>query len=199
MLACHLEDYASSAYSHLAWDDTEECLEVEIFFARDDCGGDGSSLKGGVESVNTTTTAATDAKYQCAPGEKESVRRALAPSNPYRPLWVESISVERTRLLSYECWRKLSEAEYELFRQGKISATPTALLLNRKRCGRYKSRLIVLGDRWTNPLQNSCYASVVSQVGNRAALTIAAKNGFYPLPYDISNAFIRASMASLSF
>ena len=41
------------------------------------------------------------------------------------------------------------------------------------------------------------YASTISQVANRVALVHSTRRGFFPIPFDITNAFIRASMGSI--
>ena len=80
---------------------------------------------------------------------------------------------------------------------GQLKAVPRALLLNRKRCGRFKARLVVLGNRWHPDQENSVYASVVSQTGNRAVMAHCAREGFHIIPFDISNAFVRATMGDI--
>ena len=158
-------------YSHLAMEVDEEIEEVHMFLAKE-----------GVESK---------------PGDSVKQSWAFSPNNPERPKWIEAKEKEEIRLNAYNTWRKLTDDEEILWRQGKIKAVPTALLLTRKRCGRYKGRLVVLGNRWQPDEVNNVYASVVSQVGNRATLVHAAKLGMEVIPFDIGNAFIRASMDSL--
>ena len=166
------EEEIDDFYSHLAMDaDEEEIEEVEIFLA-----------KGGEESQ---------------PGDSVKASWAFSKNNPERPKWVEAKEKEEARLNAYETWRKLTEEEELDWKAGKIKAVPTALILNRKRCGRYKARLVVLGNRWKPDGDNNVYASVVSHVGNRATLVHAAREGFHAVPFDIGNAFIRASMGDV--
>jgi hypothetical protein len=175
-------DEEADVYAHLAFDeDEEELVEMEVFF--------------GLEQDQTGSGG--DSYWDVKPGEKESLKRAFDSRNPFRPKWVSATDKERLRLECYKCWRKLSPSEEADWKRGLIKATPCALLLNKKRNSTYKARLVVLGDRWDNPQQASCYASVVSQVGNRTALTVAARDNFYPLAFDIGNAFIRASIGNL--
>ena len=134
------------------------------------------------------------------PGGTTTPSKAFHPENPLRPNWIESTSVERTRIESYETWRKLKESEYQEFYSGALKCTPTALLLTRKRCGRYKSRLVVLGNRWSptsgsESADNSLYASVISQLGNKVNLVCGARKGWRIRLFDISNAFLRADMS----
>jgi len=165
----------AEAHAHLAFDpktEHEEILEADVF-------------------LHPVVIAPSQ------PGDSVKPGTAFHPDNPERPKWVEAKTLEQVRLEAYKCWRELTNEEKLLWRQGKIQAVPCALLLNRKRCGRFKARLVVLGNRWEpNAEDNSVYASVVSQVGNRCAMVQIAKAGFTPVPFDISNAFIRASMGS---
>ena len=158
---------------------------MEVFFGLDE--DKGSSV--GVGDVS---------HWDVKPGDKESLKRAFHPQNPFRPKWIAATDKERLRLECYRCWGKLSPSEERDFRKGLIKATPCALLLNKKRNSTFKARLVVLGDRWDNPESASCHASVVSQVGNRTALTVAARNKFHPVAFDIGNAFIRASIGDSS-
>ncbi|MBQ28094.1 MAG: hypothetical protein CMH81_08185 [Nitrospiraceae bacterium] len=166
------DDGTQDFYSHFAsCEEDEEIVEAEVFLA-----------KVGVESK---------------PGDSVGASWAFSPNNPERPKWIEAKDKEQARLMAYETWRKLTPEEESDWKNRKIKAVPCALILNRKRCGRYKARLVVLGNRWEPTGDNCVYASVVSQVGNRATLVHAAKNGYHVIPFDIGNAFIRASMGSL--
>ena len=131
------------------------------------------------------------------PGDSVKPGWAFREGNPERPMWVEAKTKEECRLCSYETWRKLSREEERRWQTGKLKAVPCALLLNRKRCGRFKARLVVLGNRWHPEEENSVYASVVSQTGNRAVMTHCAREGFSIIPFDISNAFVRAEMGDV--
>lgn len=138
--------------------------------------------------------------YEVEPGTtgvKPTV--AFDENNPYRPKWIEAADKERVQLESFKTWRKLTPEEEQDYKNYKFSATPCALLLSRKRCGRYKGRLVVLGNRWKPDADadTSVYAPVVSAIGNRVALATMAKNGFFPIPLDIGNAFVRASIGDL--
>jgi hypothetical protein len=165
-------------------DDEEETNESIIFLARDD------------KITNRATKC--DSKFlPSQPGDSVKPTWAFNEENPERPGWIEAKTKEAARILAYDTWRKLKKEEYEDWRAGRIKAVPCALLLNRKRCGRYKARLVVLGNRWQPDKENSVYASVVSQTGNRAVVTHCAREGFSIVPFDISNAFIRAEMGDI--
>ena len=178
-LSCYFhqlqESMLSTEYSHLAMDidDEEDTMEFEIFLAKE-----------------------LDYKPS-KPGDSIKPTWAFGEGNPERPQWVAAKTKEQARLMSYETWRALKPEEENAWRRGEINAVPCALLLNRKRCGRFKARLVVLGNRWKPDQENSVYASVVSQTGNRAVTTHCAREGFHIIPFDISNAFVRASMGDL--
>ena len=57
--------------------------------------------------------------------------------------------------------------------------------------------MVVLGNRWKPDGENNVFASVVSQTGNRSILVKCAREAFEVVPFDISNAFIRASMGDI--
>ena len=104
-------------YSHLAFDEEDEeddILEAEVFLC-----------------------------FETEFGKYERPSVAFHPDNPHRPKWIEAKTLEQVRLEAYKTWRKLTPEEERLWREGKIQAVPTALLLNRKRCGRFKGRLVV--------------------------------------------------------
>ena len=161
-------------YAHMVSeeDDLDETAEVEFFLARDE-------------------------PLPSKPGDSVKPTWAFRYDNPERPSWIQAKEKEQTRLMAYHTWRKLDPEEELQWKQGKLKAVPCALLLNRKRCGRFKARLVVLGNRWKPDQTNSVYASVVSQTGNRAVMTHCAKYGFPIIPFDISNAFVRAEMGDI--
>ena len=170
--------------AHLASadDDVDESTEFVIFLAK--------------ESKQTGSKKSGQFKPS-KPGDSVKPTWAFNPENPERHSWIEAKDKEATTILAYKSWRKLSEEEEKDWREGRLKAVPCALLLNRKRCGRYKARLVVLGNRWHPDEDNSVFASVVSQTGNRAVMTHCAREGFHVIPFDISNAFIRAEMGDL--
>ena len=165
------EESDEDFYAHLVMEEGESLEEAEVFLA----------VAGPVSK----------------PGDAVKCSWAFSDANPEKPRWIEAQDLEQTRLLAYETWRKLTEDEEAAWKRGELKATPTALILNRKRCGRYKARLVVLGNRWTPDGDNNVYASVVSQTGNRVTLVQAAKEGFEVAPFDIGNAFIRAGVGDL--
>ncbi len=172
-----VNDLIHDRYDHLSeLEEGEELVEVEVFLANADESG----------------------KYDVKPGQKESVSRALNTSNPLRPKWLEAISLEVARLRSYGTWRRLSPSEEAAWKRGEIQCLPCALLLCSKRDGRYKARMVVLGNKYEfgSEVRKSLYAGVVSQTGNRAAMTYAARLGFEVMPFDITNAFLRAGIGN---
>jgi len=164
----------AEAYRHLEMEKDGEILEAEIFLAND-----------------------AD-PWECEPGKSEKPSRASHEDNPYRPRWVESKNLEQSRLEAYKCWRKLTPSEEADWKRGKSQAVPCALLPNRKRRGRFTSRLVVLGNRWKADGQDGqAYAKIVPQIGNRIAMLETARRGPHPNPYDVTNALTRAPMGSI--
>ena len=114
-----------------------------------------------------------------------SVAQAL--KSPESTEWQKVIDVEEARLLAYETWKPATDEELSRAKQ----VLPIAIVLTKKRCGKYKARARVLGnlDRAGN---FESYAPVVSHCGNRLLLTCAAADGDYIIPYDLDSAFLNA-------
>ena len=93
------------------------------------------------------------------PGDFVKPTWAFNPENPERHSWIEAKDKEATTIIAYNCWRKLDEAEMKDWQEGRLKAVPCALLLNRKRCGRFKARLVVLGNQWRSSEDIPLYAS----------------------------------------
>ncbi len=182
-------------YAHLAMDadDEQDSTEISLFLAKDE-----PDKESDQESDDESNTPVEGSGFKPSqPGDSVKPTWAFKEGNPERPSWIMAKDKEGTRILAYKTWRKLSKKEEDEWRAGRLKAVPCALLLNRKRCGRFKARLVVLGNRWQPDTKNSVYASVVSQTGNRAVVTHCAREGFHIIPFDISNAFIRAEMGDL--
>lgn len=106
--------------------------------------------------------------------------------------WLEAIDKERLKLMGFECWRKMTDAEEGLWRSGAVKAVPMAIILSKKRCGTYKARAVALGNRWQVDEPLCTYSSTISGVGQRFLLGHCAANGMTLQAFDISNAYIRA-------
>ena len=94
-------------FSHLVMEEGEVIEAAEIFLAKD-C-------------------------KPSQPGDAVKASWAFSDENPEKPRWIEARDVEQARLVAYETWRKLTPEEEESWRRGDLKATPTALILNRKR------------------------------------------------------------------
>ena len=68
------------------------------------------------------------------------------------------------------------------------------VLLTRKRCGRYKARAVVLGNRWTNDGEAPTYSPVVSSAANRFVWAYSISEGHHVEMFDIENAFLHAHL-----
>ena len=80
------------------------------------------------------------------PGEFTTTSNAYNALNPWKKEWAKSAEPERNRIEPYSTRREFRVEEEGLWRQGKIKTVPCGVLANRKRCGRYNSRLICLGN-----------------------------------------------------
>ncbi len=100
--------------------------------------------------------------------------------------WIEADTLERTQLEAMKCWRPV--------RSGEVTADdeiiPAVMVYTRKRDGRYKARLVALGNRQNQVLPSEIYSPTVSHAANRTLLIRAASRGDFLESFDISNAFI---------
>ena len=117
------------------------------------------------------------------------VSRKEAFEGPDAPKWLEADTLERTQLEAHKCWRPVLDGE--LTPQDEI--IPAVVIYTRKRCGRFKARMVALGNRQTQLGNAEIYSPVISHAGNRYLLVEAAANGHHLTQFDISNAFIQSA------
>ena len=106
--------------------------------------------------------------------------------------WIEAESKERLALETMGCWRPIEDGE---IREGD-EIIPSALLLTRKRCGKYKARLVALGNRQRAVNALDVFSPTISHAANRAFLIRSADRQAHIETFDISNAFIQAELKS---
>jgi len=113
------------------------------------------------------------------------VSRKEALEGPDAVKWLEASSLERAQLEALETWRPVNSSD------AIVEVIPSALIYTRKRCGRYKARLVALGNRQRVHGSEEIFSPTISAPGNRAVLIDAAANGHAVCMFDISNAFCR--------
>ena len=116
------------------------------------------------------------------------VTRKQAFEGPDRVKFLEADALERFQLETLGCWRPLKASEIRTTDE----IIPSVVIYTKKRCGRFKARLVALGNRQKNVMTGEVYSPVVSHVANRFLLVDAAAKGHYITSFDISNAFIKA-------
>lgn len=116
-----------------------------------------------------------------------SVKQAL--SGPDAGNWKEALDLEEAKILAYKTWRPATAEEIKSPKR----VLPIAVLLNKKRCGRFKARAVCLGNLDTKGSFDS-FAPVASQVANRFLLISAAHDGDAVMAYDEENAFLGAEL-----
>jgi hypothetical protein len=104
------------------------------------------------------------------------------------PKWIQAITKERTKLLAFQTWRNLSDAEL----QNAKNPVPVALILTKKRCGTYKCRAVCLGNLYKHDGHLEVYASVISMAANRYMIADCAHSGDFMVLFDIDNAFVQS-------
>jgi hypothetical protein len=104
------------------------------------------------------------------------------------PKCQDAETLEKVQLEGLTCWRPIEENEIT----ENDEVIPSCVLYTRKRDGRYKARLVALGNLQRNVGTNDCYSPTVSYAANRVLLTEAAKRKMHLSFFDISNAFIKS-------
>jgi len=104
--------------------------------------------------------------------------------------WMEADNKEKLTLEAMECWRPITDLD----RPDIKEVVPSAVIYTRKRCGKYKARLVALGNRQAADSVGEIYSPTVSHVANRALLVHAAANAHHVTGFDLTAAFINASM-----
>ena len=118
------------------------------------------------------------------------VTRKEAFEGPEAAQWFQADELEKLQLTSLECWRPLKDGE---LKQGD-EIIPSVVLYTKKRCGRYKARLVALGNRQKCTNVADIYSPTVSHAANRHLLVETAAHGWYEEQFDISNAFIKSTL-----
>ena len=108
--------------------------------------------------------------------------------------WIEGMCLEKTKLEAYKSWRVMEKDEAKKFLDAGGKALPLVILLSRKRCGRYKARAVVLGNRWSNDGDAPTYSPVVSSAANRFVWAYSISEGHHVEMFDIENAFLHAHL-----
>lgn len=106
---------------------------------------------------------------------------------------IEADTLERTQLEAAGCWRAATQEDFDSMGD-RFEIVPSCCIYTKKRDGRYKARLVALGNRQYASLSGEIYSPTISHAGNRCLLVEAASQGWKIAQFDISNAFIRASL-----
>ena len=116
----------------------------------------------------------------------KSVREAL--SRPDAAEWQRAIDEEVASCLEFGVWTPVE------LPHGK-QALPSHFVLERKRCGRYKARLVAGGHRQTHGLDfDETYAPVCSFRTLRMVLAVAAHEDLELRQFDIRTAFLNGEL-----
>jgi len=106
--------------------------------------------------------------------------------------WLEADSLERAQLEASNCWRPVEDGE---FRPGVDEITPGVVVYTRKRCGRYRARMVALGNHQKASQAAEIFSPTVSHAATRALLVRAAASGHRVGRFDISDAFTRGMLS----
>ena len=120
------------------------------------------------------------------------VSRTEALHGPDSIKWMEADSLERLKLEALRCWRPLEDADMK----PGVQCIPSTVVYTRKRCGRFKARLIALGNLQKCFGESEIASPTVSYAANRALLIESAHLGHVIRQCDVSTAFINAEIPS---
>jgi len=123
-----------------------------------------------------------------------SLTAAMKTEGEEKERWVAALTKEETRVKGYDTFGPpmMADEIREIRKEGH-KVLPIALLLTIKRCGTYKCRAVVLGNR-EDPSSAESYSPVVSQNGNRYLLASAITDGDDMKLFDLDNAFLNAEI-----
>eukprot|EP00392_Amoebophrya_sp_AT5.2_P003651 g3656.t1 len=153
--------------------------------AFDACAEDDPELRDAVASYAAALDDETAIEFQVMVSRKEAF------NGPDADKWIEADTLERTRLEAHKCWRPLQDGEYD---PSKDEVIPAVCIYSRKRCGRYKCRLVALGNRQKQIFGHEIYSPTISGGGNRFILVESAAQGHFLRQFDAQNAFIQAAL-----
>lgn len=167
----------------------QHCAENQLFsLEEDETPVESPAIEIFLSNASESDNVTLDGPSQISP------KIAMDQDNPEYPMWLEASNLERTKLLAYKCWRRLTPEELIDWKAGKVRAVPTACIFTKKRNGKFKCRCVVLGNRRRADSNPDLYAGTVSHPANRMVMIEGASRKWTIAPYDVGNAFIRAEM-----
>ena len=116
------------------------------------------------------------------------VTRAEAFNGPDAVKWMEADDKERLTLEAMKCWRPMTDADLGLVKE----VIPSAVIYTRKRCGKFKARLVALGNLQSVDSVGEIYSPTVSHIANRSLVIHSAAEGLHVSGFDLTAAFINA-------
>ena len=117
------------------------------------------------------------------------VTRKQAFEGPDSAKYMEADQLEKLQLEALQCWKPLEE----LLPSDEV--IPSVVIYSRKRCGKFKARLVALGNLQTKVSKSEIYSPTISHSATRTLLINAAHHKHYLGQFDISNAFIRSALS----
>ena len=118
--------------------------------------------------------------------------RASCYNGPKAPMWLEAENKEQLTLEVAKCWRPITDEDLKDIQE----IVPSCVLYTQKRDGTYKARLVALGNIQKAEMAGEIYSPTISHIANRALLIHAAAEGNHISGFDLTAAFINATVAS---
>ena len=94
------------------------------------------------------------------------VSKKDALEGPESVQFLEADSLEKAQVESHKTWRPLLDGEL----QPSDEIIPCSVIYTKKRDGRYKARIVVLGNRQKAGTKSEIFSPTVSHPGNRFLL-----------------------------
>ena len=122
-----------------------------------------------------------------------TVRPKQAWQGPDAAEWRNAIEKELNRLRVTGCWRQVADADRDREHNENLKVTPTAIVLQRKACGTFKARLVVLGNLGKGPADGAVdefRAEATNPISVRTQLCGPVSSGSDIAWADVDAAFI---------
>ena len=163
----------------------EELLHIDICLTHRDALGSDASAKWVEVNIPSDGPVAMNA----------SIPKKEALYGPDKDKGRAAMMLEKLQLEVKKCWRDPTPEE---LKDKSVQTLPTAMVFTRKRpCaefpeGKYKCRLVVLGNLQRVDDDKSCFAPVAAYPAARAFIVEGCAKGMLPVQFDIRNAFIQS-------
>ena len=118
--------------------------------------------------------------------DRPTLKQALHPDNPDRQKWIEAMAIERKVRVDRNQFIPLPDG-FQI--PEGMKPVPTKYILERKKDGRYKARLVAVGSPWNDSWRGESYAPTASKIVLWLVMAVAVLLNMVEEEYDIANAY----------